>query len=48
MTLNAVNFHVDQYLYISPAHVRYSAVYCNSFQCVVAADVSPDKESSLL
>lgn len=32
---NAVHLHVDQYLYIFQFHVRYSAVYCNSFQCVL-------------
>lgn len=45
---NAVNNCVDQYLYIFPAHVRYSAVYCNSFQCGMAVDVFPERESSLL
>lgn len=33
------NLHVDLYLYIFLAHVRYSAVYCNSFQCGSAEDV---------
>lgn len=45
---NAVIFHDDQYLYIFLAHVRYSAVYCNSFQCAMAVGVFPEKESSLL
>lgn len=48
MIPNAVNFHVDQYLYIFLALVRYSAVYCNSFQCGMAVDVFPEKERSLL
>lgn len=42
------NLNVDQYLYIFLAHVRYSAVYCNSFQCGSAEDVFPEKDSSLL
>lgn len=45
---NAVNIHVVQYLYIFLARVRYSAVYCNSFQCGMAVDVFPEKERSLL
>lgn len=45
---NAVNVLADQYLYIFLACVRCSAVYCNSFQCGVAADVFPEKEICLL
>lgn len=42
------NLHVDLYLYIFLAHVRYSAVYCNSFQSGSAEDVFPEKDGSLL
>lgn len=46
MIPNAVTLHVDQYLYIFLAPVRYSAVYCNSFQCGMAGEVFPEKETS--